>query len=74
MNRSQHAYRSQLFTLRVWREELGESRTEWRGQIQHVASGETHYFRDWPAAIRFILATLPWPWLDDAERIDKPVE
>jgi hypothetical protein len=72
MNHSQHPHRSQLFTLRVWWEELGESQAEWRGQIQHVASGETRYFRNWPAAIRFILATLPW--LDDANRLDKPIE
>jgi hypothetical protein len=40
---------SQLFTLRVWQEELSAERTEWRGQLRHVASGQTHYFRDWQA-------------------------
>jgi hypothetical protein len=38
---------SQLFTVRVWREDLGEGRAEWRGRIQHVLSGEARYFRDW---------------------------
>ena len=38
---------AQLFMLRMWREELGEGRIEWRGKVQHVTSGEAHYFRDW---------------------------
>ena len=36
-----------LFTVRVWHEDLGEGRWEWRGKIQHVSSGETYYFRTW---------------------------
>ncbi len=43
--------RSQLFTVRVWREDLGEGCSEWRGKIQHVTSGEAHYFRDWPGLV-----------------------
>lgn len=39
---------AQLFTLRMWREQLGEGRSEWRGKVQHVTSGEARYFRDWP--------------------------
>jgi len=42
--RQQH--HSHLFTVRLWLEELGDGRAEWRGQVQHVLSGETHYFRD----------------------------
>ncbi len=42
------SYRSQLFMVRVWLEDLGADRTEWRGQVQHVASGQVRYFRDWP--------------------------
>ncbi|HSD82710.1 MAG TPA: hypothetical protein VLG46_02570 [Anaerolineae bacterium] len=42
---------AQLFMLRMWREELGEGRIEWRGKVQHVTSGEVRYFRDWPALI-----------------------
>lgn len=41
-----HAH-SQLFTVRLWREDLGAGETEWRGQVQHVLSGEAHYFRAW---------------------------
>ena len=39
---------SQLFALRLWQAELGQDQTEWRGQLQHVVSGQTRYFRDWP--------------------------
>ena len=42
---------AQLFTLRVWREDLGEGRSEWRGKVQHVLSGEARYFRDWATLI-----------------------
>ena len=36
-----------LFTLRLWQEPLDESRTEWRGEIKNLASGEARYFRRW---------------------------
>lgn len=46
--------RPQLFTVRVWQEDLGEGRVEWRGKVQHVASGEAHYFRDWETLIEYL--------------------
>lgn len=46
--------KSQLFTLRVWTEEVGNGRIEWRGTIQHVLTGETHHFRDWQTLIQLI--------------------
>ena len=61
MNTSQRHHHSQLFTVRLWTEALGDGRTEWRGQVQHVTSGETHYFREWPALIAWLLAMLPDP-------------
>ena len=45
---------SQLFTMRVWREELDEGRYEWRGKAQHALSGETRYFRQWEDLIEFV--------------------
>ena len=45
---------SQLFTVRVWREELEEGRYEWRGKVQHALSGETRYFRRWADLITFV--------------------
>jgi hypothetical protein len=45
--------RSHLFTVRIWPEAVGEE-IEWRGKVQHVTSGETRYFRDWPALVTFL--------------------
>lgn len=42
----QPPHRSQLFTMRLWREDVGEGRTEWRGQVTHVLSGKARYFRE----------------------------
>jgi hypothetical protein len=53
-----NAKHSQLFTLRVWPEELSEGRVEWRGKIQRVLDGETLYFRGWDAMMAFLLQTL----------------
>jgi hypothetical protein len=52
-------YRSHLFTVRLWAEDLGDGRAEWRGQVQHVLSGETHYFREWPTLLALLQAMLP---------------
>lgn len=46
--------RSQLFTLRLWLEDLGAGQTDWRGKVQHVNSGETLYFRDWETLKAFV--------------------
>ena len=46
MKSKQNQAGSQLFTLRVWMEEVGDGRFEMRGTIRHVLSGETHHFRD----------------------------
>jgi len=43
--------RSQLFTVRVWCEDLGEGNSEWRGKIQHVTNGEVRYFRGWQGLV-----------------------
>lgn len=45
-----------LFNLRLWREDLGDGATEWRGQVRSVETGDTRYFRDWPALVQFLLA------------------
>ena len=37
---------SNLFLLRVWMEEAGDDRPEWRGKLQHVISGEVRSFHD----------------------------
>jgi hypothetical protein len=52
-------YQSHLFTVRLWIEDLGDGRAEWRGQVQHVLSGETHYFREWETLLALLEAMLP---------------
>ncbi len=47
MNEKQEGTRSQMFTLRVWMEDVGNGRTEYRGTLKHILSGETHHFRNW---------------------------
>jgi hypothetical protein len=54
VDQEQPTHRSHLFTLRLWREGLGDGRTDWRGKVRHVTSGETRYFRDWPALQAFL--------------------
>jgi len=50
--------RSHLFTVRLWSEALGDGQAEWRGQVRHVASGETRYFRDWTSLAALCLEML----------------
>ena len=45
---------SHLFTVRLWTEELAAGQFEWRGKVTHVLSGETRYFREWPALLAFL--------------------
>ena len=34
------------FMLRLWREELGDDQSEWRGELIYLRNGEMRYFRD----------------------------
>jgi hypothetical protein len=52
-------HHSQLFTVRLWAEDLGDGRAEWRGKLERVASGEAHYFRDWSTLISLLVTMLP---------------
>ncbi len=54
LNPSESPQHSQLFTVRVWREDRGDGQSEWRGKVQHVLSGEARYFRDWQTLVAFI--------------------
>ena len=53
---------SQLFTIRIWREELGHGRFEIRGQVKHIRSGEIVYFREWSSLHAFLIKRL---WMED---------
>ena len=54
MDKNQPHSSSYLFTVRLWEEKLGNSQTEWRGQVQQVLTGEKRYFRDWSTLIEFL--------------------
>lgn len=47
--------------VRVWLEDLGAGKTEWRGKMQCVATGEALYFRDWQALTSYLVGMLPHP-------------
>ena len=49
----------QLFTLRLWQESLGQQRTEWRGQIKNLDSGEVRFFRNATTLYQALLLMLP---------------
>lgn len=59
MDRSQERHRSHLFTVRMWPEALADGQVEWRGQVRHLVTGETRYFREWLALVAFVQDALP---------------
>src|SRR5438477_8362980 len=59
MDLNQQRAPSDLFLVRMWAEKLDEGEAEWRGKVQHVTSGEAHYFRDWSALIAFLTGSRP---------------
>ena len=57
MNGQGEGARAQMFTLRVWVEDVGNGRTEIRGALKHLLTGETHHFREWSTLIRHLETT-----------------
>ena len=59
------------FMLRLWLEDIGGGRSDWRGRVQHVNSGEVRYFRDWQTLQTFVenLVDQKNPQGNDADRI-----
>ena len=47
---------SHFFTVRLWHEDLGRGTLEWRGQVQHVLSGEAYWFRQLPELENYLKA------------------
>jgi hypothetical protein len=50
-------YKSELFTIRMWREYLNDH-FEWRGKVVHGSSRKECYFRDWETLTTFITQKL----------------
>jgi hypothetical protein len=72
MEKTRRTPGSHLFTVRLWNEVVSEDRTEWRGKVQHVLSGEVRYFRDWPTLIAFLMDTVGEQERD--QPLDRPDE
>ncbi|CAG0956636.1 carboxymethylenebutenolidase [Anaerolineae bacterium] len=49
------------FTVRIWNEDLGDGKTEWRGKVQSVTSREARYFRDEQLLFAFLREQLAKP-------------
>ena len=45
---------SHLFTVRGWVKDMGAGQLAWHGKVQHVLSGEAHYFSEWQALQAFL--------------------
>ena len=58
MEKPHRGHHSHLFTVRLWREEVGNGQSEWRGKVQQVSTGEAHYFRDWETLVSLLLQML----------------
>jgi len=54
MQPGQRHSNSHLFTVRLWREQLGDDASEVRCQVRHVKSGETRHFRDWSQLTEYL--------------------
>lgn len=50
--------RSQLFTVRLWSEEVGAQQREYRGEVKRVASGATRHFRTWADLQKFLTSQM----------------
>ena len=57
---------SQLFLVRLRTEAGGDGQFEWYGKVQHVLSGETHYFLEWRELVD-ILHTLLLTTLEEGD-------
>ena len=58
MNQENLSVQSQLFTVRIWKEDLDDNHNQWRGKLQHVSSGEAYYFKAWEELVELLLRLL----------------
>ena len=58
MEKADQHPRSHLFTVRVWQEEVGKDKTEWRGKVHLITTGNVRYFRGWEALVPLLLTML----------------
>ncbi len=68
MRKRAPAATSHLFTVRLWYEDLGEGRHEWRGEVKDVASGQQRFFREWDSLLGYLKAACRAFAPDDIEQ------
>jgi hypothetical protein len=56
MGENERPYHRHLFTIRLWREELGTGQIKWCGQVQYANDGDRRAFREWPDLVEFLVA------------------
>jgi hypothetical protein len=56
----------------VWTEELGEGKTEWRGRLYSVATGQVRHFREWDMLLVYVRELLEQPTSGLPKKGEKP--
>ncbi len=56
---SKYCRYTRSFVVRLWCEDLGQSRREWRSMVQDLSSGEVRFFRDWQKLVAWVQEMLP---------------
>ncbi len=56
---SERCRHTRSFVVRLWCEDMGQGRREWRSMAQDVSSGEVRFFRDWQKLVAWIQERLP---------------
>ena len=46
------------FVVRMWAEPINEDHSEWRGQVEHLQSGEKRYFQQLDKMMEFVSSQL----------------
>lgn len=47
--------KTHLFTVRLWQTGPDHEKSQFRGKVQHVLSGEVRYFGDWRTLREFLV-------------------
>lgn len=61
--------RSQLFTVRLWYEQVDAGQQEVRMQAKHILTGETRYFREWSLLVAYLTSKLDALGVEDSQRL-----
>lgn len=62
---------TRTFIVRLWREDLGEGKSEWRGRVQDVMDGQVKFFHGWERLTTTILEMLANPKCDAQRASDE---